>query len=250
MTPASSATARTSPFVPPPSMTRLMVSCDMATAASATARRAVIGLADTSTIRGRPARSTWDSRRRSARGCGLDSIGPPGGRRVRRWPPSCPVEPPERDLGAGRERVVGFGDDRQGIGGGERRDDVTPLPAREVDGNAARPSRIGAPVSSRAASTRMNARRPWLLDTGSPSTPRSTGRSRSWRPASARIAGRTNSSKVTADETGLPGRPNRRTGVPPPGRSAVPNANGLPGWTATRQRSMRPMVSMAVLTTS
>ena len=64
------------------------------------------------------------------------------------------------------------------------------------------------------------------------------------------MAGRTNSSKVTADETGLPGRPNSRTGAPPPGRSAIPNANGLPGWTATRHRSIRPIVSMAVLTTS
>ena len=64
------------------------------------------------------------------------------------------------------------------------------------------------------------------------------------------MAGRTNSSNVTAEETGLPGRPNSRTGAPPPGRSATPNANGLPGWTATRQRSIRPIASMAVLTTS
>src|SRR6187401_1445629 len=115
-------------------MTRLSVSCDIATAASATARRAVTGLSETSTIRGRPARSMWESRRRSARGWGLDSIGSSG------WavrPPSCAVEPPERDLGACGERIVGVGDDREGVGGGEGRDDVTPLPAREVDGDTA-----------------------------------------------------------------------------------------------------------------
>ena len=39
----------------------------------------------------------------------------------------------------------------------------------------------------------------------------------------------------------MPGSPNSRTGAPPPGRSATPNANGLPGWTATRHRSIRPI---------
>ena len=65
------------------------------------------------------------------------------------------------------------------------------------------------------------------------------------------MAGRTNNSNVTADDTGLPGRPNTRT-WPAAARAlgAVPNANGLPGWTATRQRSTRPIVSIAVLTTS
>ena len=52
MTPASSATVSTSPFAPPPSITRLIVSAETATSASATARRAVGGLALTSTMRG------------------------------------------------------------------------------------------------------------------------------------------------------------------------------------------------------
>ena len=43
---------------------------------------------------------------------------------------------------------------------------------------------------------------------------RGAGRRR-W-PASRRIAGRTNSSKVTTDDTGLPGSPKSRTGAPPP----------------------------------
>ena len=66
----------------------------------------------------------------------------------------------------------------------------------------------------------MNARRPWLFVTGSPRTARSTGRRRSSRPASVRIAGRTNSSNVTADDTGLPGSPNeqdRRSAAGPRG---------------------------------
>ena len=42
-------------------------------------------------------------------------------------------------------------------------------------------------------------------------------RRRSCRPARARIAGRTNSSKVTADDTGLPGSPNTSTGLHHPG---------------------------------
>ena len=108
-----------------------------------------------------------------------------------------------------------------------------------------RSSRIGAPSSSRSAMTRTNARRPSLLVTSSPRTARSTGRRTSRRPARRRIAGRTNSSNVTTPDTGLPGRPTMSTGGPPPGRSAVPNANGLPGWTATRQRSIVPMVSIA-----
>ena len=51
-------------------MTRLSVSGPSATNASATARRAVGGFSLTSTIRGRPVRSTWVRRRRSKRGAG------------------------------------------------------------------------------------------------------------------------------------------------------------------------------------
>ena len=69
------------------------------------------------------------------------------------------------------------------------------------------------------------------------------------------MAGRTNSSKVTKVETGLPGSPNRRVAgrspVPSsPGARPVPNANGLPGWTATRHRSTVPKASNAARTTS
>ncbi len=55
----------------------LIVASESATSASATARRAVGGFAVTSTIRGRPRRSMWVSRRRSTRGFGVWSIVPP-----------------------------------------------------------------------------------------------------------------------------------------------------------------------------
>src|SRR5450756_330754 len=67
MTPASSATLRTSPFGFVPSMIALRVSCDRATSASAVARRGVTGCSVRSTIRGRRIRSACMPRRRSAR---------------------------------------------------------------------------------------------------------------------------------------------------------------------------------------
>src|SRR5688572_938253 len=127
MTPASSATPRTSPFGPPPSITRLNVSGDTVTRASATARRAVTGLAETSTIRGRPDRSTWVSRRRSVRGAGFWAIGPPSSVRFRN---SAGVEPPELHVAAGGKRIVRLGHDGERVGGRQGGDDVTPLPAR------------------------------------------------------------------------------------------------------------------------
>ena len=47
----------------------------------------------------------------------------------------------------------------------------------------------------------------------------------------------------------MPGSPKSRTSCPSPAR-AEPNANGFPGWTATRQRSIRPSSSNAIFTTS
>src|SRR5687768_14997895 len=116
MTPASSATPSTSPLGPPPSITRLSVSADIDTVASATARRAVTGLAETSTMRGRPPRTTWVRRRRSERGAddrpALGSI-TTRGYRPRRLPGSGSgaVEPPQLHVGPGRQAVIGFGDD-------------------------------------------------------------------------------------------------------------------------------------------
>src|SRR5204863_5154001 len=51
---------------------------------------------------------------------------------VSRATPSCPVEPPQRDLGPRGKVVVRLGDDRERIGRREGRDDVTPLRAREM----------------------------------------------------------------------------------------------------------------------
>ena len=73
-------------------------------------------------------------------------------------------------------------------------------------------------------------------------------RSRSRRrcPARRRIAGRTNSSNVTNAADRVARQPEEQDG----GRrraGATPNANGLPGWTATRHRSTRPTASKAAL---
>ena len=77
MMPASSATLMTSPLGPEPSMTSVSVSWSIFTVASATARRAVTGFSLTSTMRGRPSRSTWLSRRRSWRlGAAGAGVGP------------------------------------------------------------------------------------------------------------------------------------------------------------------------------
>src|SRR6185312_2249813 len=61
MTPAISATARTSPFRPSPDIARARVAGDMRRNPSATASRAVEALSETSTIRARPASSRWVS---------------------------------------------------------------------------------------------------------------------------------------------------------------------------------------------
>src|ERR1035437_5088285 len=67
MTPASSATLRTSPLAIAPSTMALSVSCAISTSASAAARWTVIGLSVESAMRGLLVRSKWLARRRSAR---------------------------------------------------------------------------------------------------------------------------------------------------------------------------------------
>ncbi len=57
MTPATSATARTSPFLPSPESARRRVSALIRTNPSATASRVVAAFPDTSTIRARPVSS-------------------------------------------------------------------------------------------------------------------------------------------------------------------------------------------------
>src|SRR5262245_3057994 len=130
MTPASSATVSTSPFSPPPSITRLIVSAETATSASATARRAVGGFALTSTIRGRP-RSTWVRRRRSARVASVRSIGPPVGTML------AAVEPAQLDLRARLGPLERLRDHGERVGERQRRQDVAPLPARQAHADAA-----------------------------------------------------------------------------------------------------------------
>ena len=181
---------RTSPFGPPPSMIRLSVSSDTATNASATARRAVGGFADTSTIRGRPVRSTWVRRRRSERGgipwpwsfqyrglrIGWDrrfACHASPGRGTRR-PASrgvSRVEPPKVDRDR-RPRVLGrlparprARRPRQGRTG--RGSPAPPATAGQADADAAGCVARRRPGPSRSATTRRNARRPGLFDTSS-----------------------------------------------------------------------------------
>ena len=119
MMPATSATLSTSPLVLSPSMTSVSVSWSIFTVASAVARRAVGGLSVTSTMRGRPNRSTWLKARRSLRVTGSACLGWPG-QESRDF---C-VKPDDLHVGSGR----GFGsplrDDGEPVGRGERGEDV------------------------------------------------------------------------------------------------------------------------------
>ena len=64
-----------------------------------------------------------------------------------------------------------------------------------------------------------------------------------------RSPGRQNSSKLTIDDTGLPGSPNTGTRVPS-ARAMVPNASGLAGLMATCIQRMSPMRSSTTFTKS
>ena len=162
------------------------------------------------------------------------------------------VEPPQLDRVAGRWTSTSSGTTASASAAASATGRGSPAPpAHETAGRGRdrlRPERARRPnraprsrAGRRAGSSRFAA--------SSSRTARSTGRSRSRRPSSARIAGRTNSSNVTKLDTGLPGRPNRSV-RPPSGRVAVPNAKGLPGWTATRHRPISPIASNASFTTS
>ena len=135
-------------------------------------------------------------------------------------------------------------DDRQRVGGGEGREDVAPLPAwPPASRTRTRPasSRAGEPSASRSAITRTKPRRPGLFDTASSRTARSTGRS-SRSAAAGRGAGSPAARTARTSRSSTPGCPAARTAAPGRRRAArpSPNANGLPGWTATRHRSIVP----------
>ena len=66
----------------------------------------------------------------------------------------APVEPAELDLRAGLGAFERLGDHRERIRGGERRQDVAPLPAREAHADPAASSRTGSPSASRIEVTR------------------------------------------------------------------------------------------------
>ena len=166
-------------------MMSVRVSWSMTTSASATARRAVAGLSLTSTIRGRPMRSTWVSRRRSARpavallrpgrrGSAASVAGPRRHARARaarpRGLPAFDVKPDDLHLGSCGKARDRLGDDREAVGRGERRQDVRALAAGrpctiapavgvgrlESDAQEAPPARPGCVTAS--ASSRPDAR--------------------------------------------------------------------------------------------
>ena len=197
------------------------------------------GLALTSTIRGRPARSTWVRRRRSARVGGSDSI---VGLVRTGASASATVEPPERRpprRRAARRRSPG-----------RRRARRRPR-ARSARGSPARPpSRRGRGPARRARCAVDVA-----LGADPQERPSAGGLAsrlrehRRDRPAAAvadaparrRIAGRTNSSNVTKLRHRVARQAEQQHRRPTAGpRGARPNANGLPGWTATRHRSTGP----------
>ena len=66
-------------------------------------------------------------------------------------------------------------------------------------------------------------------------------------PSSGAGPGRANSSKLTIDDTGLPGSPNTGTAARPD-RSTVPKANGFAGRIATCIHRMSPMRSSTTFT--
>ena len=71
------------------------------------------------------------------------------------------------------------------------------------------------------------------------------GRKTSWKPASSRSAGRTNTSNETYADTGLPGSANSGVSSGP----IVPKPCGIPGCMATRVNStvpLRPSTSLTV----
>ena len=243
MTPASSATPRTSPFGPPPSMTRLIVSGETATSASATARRAVDRLvADVDHPRPAGPIDVGQAAALAARGLLGHASSVPmvarwvAGRLVRRTLRSARVEPPQLDGRAGRRADrAPRGSTARRVRGGERRDHVTPLPRRPpARRTRTRPasSRTGAPSASRSATTRRKPRRPGLFETSARAgPPRSTGRRRRsgrW-PASApdRRAGRT----ARTSRSSRPGCRAGRTAAsgPPSGALRGPERERLAG---------------------
>ena len=156
-----------------------------------------IGLSETSTIRGRPLRSTWVSRRRSvAVGVARRSlvhrssahrvgrVVAPHGRSSHHSATSAPAGSARHGLGMTARASAAASAEMTWL----------PCPAgpREADADATPLVADRRTVASRSATTRTNARRPWLLVTASPRTARSTGRRTSRRPASAGSrAGRT-----------------------------------------------------------
>ena len=103
--------------------------------------------------------------------------------------------------------------------------------------------------SSPSSPTVSRTRAKWTLPSGwrrsAPSTTaRRRGRSGEGCPPIRRNAGRANSSKLTIEETGLPGRPN--TGTSP----TSPKANGLAGLIAICIQRMSPMRSSTTFTKS
>ena len=185
------------------------------------ARRAVAGLSLTSTIRGRPPRLTCVRRRFSRRCVAFASDRPSS-------------QPDHLHLRAGWQRIDLLGHDCQPVGRSERREHVRLLPAGQLGLPAVRP------VST--SRTRRKARRPGRL--ARTAVPR-----RAWtvsRPITSAVAGKPPQhgphEELEGDQAAdrVAGQAEQEHLAAPSPRGARPNASGLPGWTATRHRSMLP----------
>ena len=67
-------------------------------------------------------------------------------------------------------------------------------------------------------------------------------------PAKRNSNGRTTRTKVTKTATGFPGKPTKAALSPVFAAGMTPIATGRPGFIATRQKTMRPILSMALRT--
>ena len=244
MTPASSATPRTSPFgaaAVDDEAHRLGRDGDRAPRRRRGGRSTACR--ETSTMRGRPRPvDVGEAAAFGARGVGRPS-GPCWSHRS--WPRSGAVEPPERDLGAGRAASAsasGMTASASAAASAERTWLPCPPAAGQADADAA------LRVADRGARRRRARRRRGgtragrgSCDTASPRTARSTGRSRSRAAREARGSpgGRTARTSRRSRPGCRAARRARTGGAAAGPLGAVPNANGLPGWTATRQRSIR-----------
>ena len=139
-------------------------------------------------------------------------------------------EQQDPDLGAGVDALAVV-EERQAVGARHARQHVARLDARPARTRSGR--RRARPAPGRGAASRRAAAR-----IAAAAVARTVSAATSVRPASLRSAGRANSSKLTRDETGFPGRPNAGTAP------SIANASGFAGLIATCAHSDEPPRSL------